>query len=128
MLHQFVGHRFDLTADSFVLGDEIVDRCSQAEQLAPPGLLGVGIQFGSVETADRADHVAQRVASGTKVLVAHAVQHLIGQGGQFLLGTRSELDNRLGVAHVQFGHTGFDRRFFVGIGLVIGHDVCDRLG
>src|SRR5690606_30732918 len=124
---QLVSDRVDLAADVLVFRDEVVDRPGAAEELLPPGPLRVGVELGGVEAADRADHVAERLARRADILVAHAVQHLVRDRRQLLLRARAELDDRLRVAEVELGHALLDVLANIGPGLVVGNDVRFRL-
>src|SRR5690606_42152642 len=50
----------------------------------------------SSDLADRADEFTQRIAGGTDVLVAHALEHALADLLEFGLGGRTEADDRLG--------------------------------
>ena len=98
----------DLAAHRLVARDEGGDGARAREEAFPPAPLPPRLDFLDLEAAERRDHLAQRLADGTRVLVPHALEHLVRDGVQPRLRARAELHDRLRVLHVELGDPAVD--------------------
>jgi len=122
MAQEVVGDLVDLALHLLEPGGEPGKGGGAAQQLFPPGPLAAHIQFRDGKAPDRGDDAAKAVACRPHILVAHTLQHGLGNHLQFGLRGRAERDDGLGVGHVDFGHAAGDFGAYGCVGLLERHD------
>ena len=108
MSFKIIGDHIDLLAHALVLLDELGYRRHATEQFAPQAheqiRLCTRVVICYLKAAQHGDHVVERIARRTQILVAHALKHAVRDGGELLLRLAAEEDDRVGITEIDLLH------------------------
>ena len=128
MRQKVIGDLVDLALHLLEARRELGEGGGATQELFPPRPLAPHVKLRNREAANSGDDPAQAIARRPHILVAHALQHGLGDFLQFGLRGRTERHDGLRIAHVDLGHAAGDLGTLRRIGLLERHDGVGRGG
>src|SRR5690606_39734608 len=116
VLLELVADPIHLLAHVLVALEELGERGAASEQAAQQAGPASRVEAAGIEAAQGRDHRTERAAGGVGVLLAHAVEHAVGQLRQLLLRAAAEEQHRARVGDVDLGEQRVELRALVGLG------------
>ena len=100
----------DVAAHVFVLLQDARNGPGLAKQSRQQAALAVRVELLHRKSTQGRHHFAQRLTGRPGVLVAHALQHLVGHRGDFALGGSAKEQDGVAVVDIDLGQGALDLR------------------